>query len=322
MKALVCETFGPVEQLKIQDLPSPKPESHEVLIEVKAAGVNFPDNLMVQGLYQFKPPLPFIPGSEFAGIVSSAGADATFLPVGTRVAGFQMVGSFASQITIPAMQCMPLPDEVSFEQGAAFLVTYGTSYHALKDRAKLREGEIVLVLGAAGGVGIACIELAKLMGAKVVAVASTTEKLALCKQYGADYTINYKEENLKAALKSLPFGIDVICDPVGGEYSEIALRRLNYGGRLLVIGFASGKISTIPLNLPLLKSCQIVGVFWGKFLETHPAEGFSNHAQLLNWIADGKITPHIQKSFSLTAAKEALHWIANRKAMGKIILKP
>lgn len=322
MKALVCETFGPVENLQIKDLATPEPKTNEVRIDIKAAGVNFPDNLMVQGLYQFKPPLPFTPGSEFSGVVTATGEKAKYLEVGTRVAGFQMIGAFAEQITIPAMQCLPLPDSVSFEQGASFLVTYGTAYHALKDRANLQAEEVVLVLGAAGGVGIACIELAKLMGAKVVAVASTAEKLALCEQYGADHLINYKTEDLKTALKALPFGIDVICDPVGGIYSEVALRRLNYGGRHLVIGFTAGNIPHVPLNLPLLKSCQIVGVFWGKFLETHPAEGLNNHVTLLNWIGTGQLKPHIQKAYPLEQAKDALNWIAARKAMGKIVLKP
>ncbi|MEM9884481.1 MAG: NADPH:quinone oxidoreductase family protein [Bacteroidota bacterium] len=321
MKALVCEAFGAVEQLQIKELSTPKLKAAEVLIDIKAAGVNFPDHLMVQGLYQFKPNLPFIPGAEFSGVVSAKSAHVNFLEIGQRVAGFQMIGAFAEQIAVPAMHCLPMSDKVSFEQGASFLITYGTAYHALKDRANLKAGETVLVLGAAGGVGIACIELSKLMGAKVVAVASTAEKLALCKEYGADYTINYKEEDFKAALKALPFGIDVVCDPVGGDYSETALRRLNYGGRLLVIGFTAGKIPKIPLNLTLLKSCQIVGVFWGKFLEIHPKIGMTNHVQLLKWIEAEQLSPYIQKSFSLTQAKDALQWIAKRKAMGKVVIK-
>lgn len=322
MKALVCEAFGPVEQLQIKDLPDLVPKDHEVCIAIKAAGVNFPDNLMVQGLYQFKPPVPFIPGSEFAGVVSAVGKDVKSLRVGTRVTGFQMIGSFAEQATLSEMRCIALPDGVSFEQGASFLVTYGTSYHALKDRANLKAGETVLILGAAGGIGIACIELAKLMGARVIAVASTAEKLALCEKYGADHTINYREDDLKMALKAFPSGIDVICDPVGGAYSEVALRRLNYGGRHLVIGFTAGDIPKVPLNLPLLKSCQIVGVFWGKFVETYPKEASTNHLQLLNWIGEGKLNPHIQKSFSLEQAKDALNWVAQRKVMGKVVVTP
>ncbi|MEM1326964.1 MAG: NADPH:quinone oxidoreductase family protein [Bacteroidota bacterium] len=320
MKAVLCEAFAPIDQLQVKDIPSPTPKPHEVLIDIKAAGVNFPDGLMAQGLYQFKPELPFVLGSEFAGVVSATGEKASFLPVGTRVAGFDMTGAFAEQMTLPAMQCLPLPDEVSFEQGATFLITYGTAYHALKDRAQLKTGETVVVLGAAGGVGIATVALAKLMGAKVVAVASTAEKLAFCKEHGADVLVNYKEEDLSKALKALPDGVDVICDPVGGAHSEAALRRLNYGGRLLVIGFTTGDIPKIPLNLPLLKSCQIVGVFWGKFLQTFPGEALSNHTQLLNWIADRQLNPPIQRSFPLEDIQEALHWIGDRKVMGKIVL--
>lgn len=320
MKAVVCNQFAPIDALEITEIPDPTPKEYEVLIDVKAAGVNFPDTLLVQGLYQMKPPFPFIPGTEFSGVVAASGEKASFLPVGTRVAGFNTTGAFAEKTTLPVMQCLPLPDEVSFEQAASFLVTYGTSYHALKDRAQLKKGETVLVLGAAGGIGLACVELAKVMGAKVVAVASTDEKLALCKQYGADFTINYAEEDLKTALKALPTKVDVVCDPVGGASTEVALRSLNYGGRLLVIGFTAGQIPSISLNLPLLKSCQIVGVFWGKFLQTFPTEAIQNHQELLEWIATKKLNPYIQKTVPLEETKAALHWIADRKAMGKVVL--
>jgi NADPH2:quinone reductase len=320
MKAVLCESFAPIDQLQVKDLPTPTPKPHEVLIDIKAAGVNFPDGLMAQGLYQFKPELPFVLGSEFSGVVRATGEKASFLPVGTRVAGFNMTGAFAEQTILPAMQCLPLPDEVSFEQGATFLITYGTAYHALKDRAQLKTHETVVILGAAGGVGVAAIQLAKLMGAKVVAVASTAEKLEFCKSHGADVLINYAEEDLSKALKALPNGVDVIVDSVGGAHSEAALRRLNYGGRLLVIGFASGDIPSVPLNLPLLKSCQIVGVFWGKFLQTFPGEAVSNHTQLLEWIGEKKLQPPIQRSFQLAEIQDALTWIADRKVQGKIVL--
>ncbi|MEL6945466.1 MAG: NADPH:quinone oxidoreductase family protein [Bacteroidota bacterium] len=266
------------------------------------------------------PALPFVPGAEFSGVVQAMGEKVKHLKVGMRVGGFNLTGAFAEQTAVPALQCLPLPNGVSYEQAASYLMTYGTSYHALKDRANLKAGETVLVIGAAGGVGIACVQLAKLMGAKVIAVASTQEKLDFCKAHGADHLINYKTEDLKAALKALPDGIDVVCDPVGGASSEIALRRLNYNGRFLVIGFTAGDIPKIPLNLPLLKSCQIVGVFWGKFLQTFPREATQNHLQILQWIAEEKIEIPIQKTFALDQAKDALQWIAERKVIGKIVL--
>ncbi|MEL6720873.1 MAG: NADPH:quinone oxidoreductase family protein [Bacteroidota bacterium] len=320
MQALICNDFGPISQLEVKEVATPSIKAHEVLVDIKAAGVNFPDMLMVQGLYQMKPALPFVPGAEFSGVVQAMGEKVKHLKVGMRVGGFNLTGAFAEQTAVPALQCLPLPNGVSYEQAASYLMTYGTSYHALKDRANLKAGETVLVIGAAGGVGIACVQLAKLMGAKVIAVASTQEKLDFCKAHGADHLINYKTEDLKAALKALPDGIDVVCDPVGGASSEIALRRLNYNGRFLVIGFTAGDIPKIPLNLPLLKSCQIVGVFWGKFLQTFPREATQNHLQILQWIAEEKIEIPIQKTFALDQAKDALQWIAERKVIGKIVL--
>ncbi|MEM8524150.1 MAG: NADPH:quinone oxidoreductase family protein [Bacteroidota bacterium] len=321
MQAILCNQFGPINQLEIKKIETPVIKANEVLVDIKAAGVNFPDMLMVQGLYQMKPALPFVPGAEFSGVVQQVGEKVTHLKVGMRVGGFNLTGAFAEQVAVPALQCLPLPDQVDFEQAATYLMTYGTSYHALKDRANLRAGETVLVIGAAGGIGIACVQLAKMMGAKVVAVASTQEKLDFCKSHGADHLINYKTEDLKTALKALPDSIDVVCDPVGGDSAEIALRRLNYNGRFLVIGFTAGNIPNIPLNLLLLKSCQIVGVFWGKFLQTFPKEATQNHLQLLQWIAEGKTKIPIQKTFNLREAKEALQWIAERKVMGKVVLK-
>jgi len=321
MQALLCNNFDSIDRLEIKEVPMPLPKAHEVLIDIKSAGVNFPDMLIVQGLYQMKPELPFVPGAEFSGVVKQIGEKVKHLKVGMRVGGFNLTGAFAEQTVVPALQCLPLPSEVSFEQAATYLMTYGTSYHALKDRANLKKGETVLVIGAAGGIGIACVQLAKLMGAKVVAVASTKEKLDFCEAHGADHVINYKIEDLKTALKSLPEGIDVVCDPVGGDSAEIALRRLNYDGRFLVIGFTAGNIPKIPLNLPLLKSCQIVGVFWGKFLQTFPKEATQNHLQLLQWIAEEKIEIPIQKVFALQEAKEALRWIAERKVMGKVVIE-
>ena len=279
MKAIVCQQFGPPSDLKLLEVENLQPNEKEVLVEVKACGVNFPDTLIIQGLYQFKPELPFTPGSDIAGVVKAIGAKVRHLKVGDEVFGFAMNGGFAEEVLVPAKACFPKPPNMEYPVAASFMMAYGTSYHALKDRAKLREGETLLVLGAAGGVGLAAVEIGKLMGAKVIAAASTPEKLALCQEYGADEIINYQTEDLKNRIKELTDGkgADVVYDPVGGSYSEPALRATAWEGRFLVVGFAAGDIPKIPLNLALLKGCQIVGVFWGSFATRSPEKEYAKY---------------------------------------------
>ena len=323
MKAVLCKEFGLPDSLVIEDVPSLKPGKKEVLIEVKACGVNFPDTLIIQGLYQFKPELPFSPGSDIAGIVKAVGEETKGFKPGDKVFAMMPWGGFAEEAVASANVCFPIPPMMNFENAASFLMVYGTSYHALKDRARLKEGETLLVLGAAGGVGLTAVELGKLMGAKVIAAASSDEKLALCKKYGADEVINYKKEDLKAKVKELTEGkgVDVVYDPVGGDYSEAALRATAWKGRFLVVGFAAGQIPKIPLNLPLLKGCQVVGVFWGAFTQKEAGKNMQNTLQLIQWFAEGKIKPHIHASYPLEKVPLALTEIMERKAMGKIVIK-
>src|SRR5512140_2508622 len=295
MRAVRChELIGP-SGLRIDELPDPVPSAGEVLIEVKAAGINFPDLLLTGGKYQFKPPPPFIPGGEASGIVRAIGAGVSTLAVGDRVATTLIHGAFAEKLTTPELATVKLPDAVSFEIGAATLLTYATTYHALVDRADLKKGETLLVLGAAGGVGVAAIELGKLLGARVIAAASSEEKLAFCKKHGADEVIDYTKEDLKERVKALTSGngANVIYDPVGGPFAEPALRAIAWEGRYLVVGFAAGDIPKIPLNLTLLKGCQIVGVFWGQFVMREPQKNRANAERIFAWVADGKLTPHV-----------------------------
>ncbi|MEM8906733.1 MAG: NADPH:quinone oxidoreductase family protein, partial [Bacteroidota bacterium] len=263
MKAIVCEKFGPPSDLVLKEVPELYPGANEVLVSVKACGVNFPDTLIIQGRYQFKPDLPFTPGSDIAGIVKAVGEGVTHVKAGDEVFGFVLHGGFAEEVIVPAKACFPKPPHMDFPIAASFMMAYGTSYHALKDRAQLKAEETLLVLGAAGGVGLAAVELGNLMGAKVIAAASSEDKLALCRQYGATATINYQKEDLKKRVKELTEGkgADVVYDPVGGAYTEAALRATAWEGRLLVVGFATGEIPKIPINLALLKGCSIVGVF-------------------------------------------------------------
>lgn len=323
MKAILCKTLGPPSQLVLEDIPSKTPGKKEVLIEVKACSVNFPDTLIIQGLYQFKPALPFSPGSDIAGIVKAVGEGVKHVKPGDEVFGLVPHGGFAEEVIAPANSVFPKPPVMDYKIAASFMMAYGTSYHALKDRAKLKEGETLLVLGASGGVGIAAVELGKLMGAKVIAAASTDEKLALCKEKGADELINYSTENLKDRVKELTNGqgANVVYDPVGGDYSEAALRATAWEGRFLVVGFPAG-IPKIPLNLPLLKGCQIVGVFWGRFAMTTPEKNTQNTMELIQMYAKGQLVPHIDKVYSLAEAPQALEDMMNRKVKGKIIIEP
>jgi NADPH2:quinone reductase len=295
----------------------------QVVVQIGACGVNFPDVLMIQNKYQFKPPLPFSPGSDVAGIVKEVGDGVTAVRVGDRVAAMCGFGGFAEEVAFPAVQCLALPDALDFVHGAAVLMTYGTSYYALQDRAQLRSGETLLVLGAGGGVGLAAVELGKVMGARVIAAASSDEKLAVCREYGASEGINYSREDLKARLKELTGGqgVDVVYDPVGGDLAEAALRGTGWNGRYLVIGFTAG-IPRIPLNLVLLKGCQIVGVFWGAHTMREPERNRKAMLQLLDWCATGKLKPLVSETFPLERAADALKRIEERKVKGKVVLVP
>jgi NADPH2:quinone reductase len=328
MKAVLCKQFGPPESLVVEDLPSPKAGAGEVVVSVKAASLNFPDVLIIQNKYQFKPPLPFSPGSEMAGLVKEVGEGVKGVKAGDRVIAFTTYGAFAEEVKVEAGRLVPIPEGMDFNSAAAFLLTYGTSDHALRDRAQLKAGETLLVLGAAGGVGLAAIEIGKAMGAKVIACASSADKLEVCKQHGADEVINYSGgENdgfgvFRETIKQFTGGkgVDVIYDAVGGPYTEPALRSSAWRGRLLVVGFAAGEIPKIPLNLTLLKGCSIVGVFWGDFARREPKAFAESIGQLGKWFREGKLKPHVSQTFPLAKAVEALQLMAGRKAKGKIVL--
>ena len=323
MRAVLCKAYGPPESLVVEDLPPLEPGPGEVVVSVKAASVNFPDVLIIQNKYQVKPPLPFSPGSEVAGVVKSAGAGVTHVKPGDRVMAIIGYGAFAEEIKAEAARVIPLPAGMDFDTAAAFGLTYATSDHALRDRGALVAGETLLVLGAAGGVGIAAIEIGKALGARVIACASTDDKLAVCRDHGADDTINYATEDLRERIKALTGGKgpDVIYDPVGGAYTEPALRSIAWRGRLLVVGFAAGDIPKIPLNLTLLKGCSIVGVFWGDWARREPANFAAAMARLAGWYAEGKLKPHISATFPLERAADALTKMANREVTGKVVLK-
>jgi len=324
MKALICEAYGPIDTLVVKNLPSPVPGPKQLLVEVKAAAVNFPDALIVQGLYQVKPALPFTPGAEISGIVKTVGSDVMHYKPGDNIIAMVGQGGFAEQCIVEEAKAMPLPAGMSFETGAALVLTYGTSLHALKDCGYLKAGETMVVLGAAGGVGISAIEIGKAMGARVIAAASSDEKLALCRNVGADETINYSTENLKSRIEELTGGkgADLVYDPVGGPYTEPALRALGWRGRLLVVGFAAGDIPKIPLNLALLKERAIIGVYWGDSTRRDPAGHLANLHQLQQWFAAGTIRPVVSEHFALEASKDAIAKIANRQVMGKIVVQP
>ena len=322
MKAVLCKAFGPPESLVVEEVESLKPGKGQVVISVKACGVNFPDTLIIQGKYQSKPPFPFIPGSEVAGIVKELGEGVKTTKVGERVMAFIGMNGFAEEVIAHEFQIVSMPHNLDFASASAFLLTYGTSHHALKDRAQLQPGETLLILGAAGGVGLAAVELGKIMGAKVIAAASSDEKLEVCKQHGADEVINYSREGLRDRIKQLTDGkgVDVAFDPLGGNFSEPVLRSMAWGGRFLVIGFAAGDIPRIPLNLPLLKVYSIVGVFWGAFMEHDPRHGRENIQELIRWVNEGKLKPHVSATYSLEHVADALNDLMERKVTGKAVL--
>ncbi len=323
MRAVRChELIGP-KGLRVDEVPDPTPGQGEVLVDVHAAGVNFPDILITEGKYQFKPPPPFIPGGEVGGVVRAVGPGVTGFAPGDRVAAFMVFGAFAERVLALEGATVKVPDGVGLDVAASMVITYGTMMHALVDRGALRPGETLLVLGAAGGVGTAAIEIGKCLGARVIAAASTPEKIAFCKELGADATIDTSKENLKERAKSLaPGGVDVVADPVGGDLSEAALRSLGWGGRHLVIGFASGTIPKISTNLTLLKACQIVGVFYGMFCGREPAQNRKHLERVFAWMLEGKIRPHIDRRFSFAEAGEALGVVARREVRGKLVLVP
>jgi NADPH2:quinone reductase len=322
MKAIICSEFAPIDKLVYGEMESPKLRGGEVKIAVKAAGVNFPDVLMVQGLYQMKPSFPFSPGLEVAGEIIEVGEGVTDRVVGERVIGIVNYGGFAEEVVAPSLMTLPMPENMTYEEGACFPLVYGTSHVALDHRARLLGGETLLVLGAAGGVGLAAVELGKLMGAKVIAAASSEEKLALCREYGADFTINYSQEDLREAVKKYTEGrfADVIYDPVGGDLFDSAIRCTAWGGRYLVVGFASGRIPELAVNRLLLKNSSLVGVFWGAYALNQPEVLQTSFRTLLSWYQQGKLKPHIDQTFSLERAVEALQMLANRQVKGKIAL--
>lgn len=322
MKAVLCKQYGPPEKLVVEDIDSPQAGPGEVKIAIRACGVNFPDTLIIENKYQFKPPLPFAPGGEVAGDIVSLGKGVEGVAVGDRVIAVCGFGGFAEELVVGADRVAPIPDSMDYITAAGFTMTYGTSYYALKQRARLKGGETLLVLGAAGGVGLAAVEIGRVMGARVIAAAGSDEKLEFCRQHGADETINYNTENLKEKTRELTGGVgaDVIYDAVGGDAFDQAIRCINWEGRLLVIGFASGRIPQLPVNLALLKGCQIVGVFWGAFTVREPATNAQNLAELAAWHAEGKIAAHVDVTYPLEKAADALAAMIARKAKGKIVL--
>jgi len=323
MRAVVCEAWGGPELLVVKELPAPQAKPGDVVVKIHAAGVNFPDVLIIQKKYQVQPELPFIPGAEIAGEVTAVGDGVTGLRVGDRVAALCSVGGFAGEIAIEAGKCIKIPDALSYDVAAGFMLAYGTSWHAVRDRAALQPGETMLVLGAAGGVGLSAVEIGKAIGARVVAAASSDEKCAICREHGADEVINYASEDLREAIKrTCGKGPDVIYDPVGGKYTEAAFRSIGWRGRHLVIGFADGNIPALPLNLALLKGASLVGVFWGEFARREPANNMKGVSEMLGWMKEGKIKPLISKTYSLDEAPQALVDMAARKVTGKIVIRP
>ena len=324
MRAIRCVEWGGPEKLRLEDIPAPTPGPGEVRLRVHAAGVNFPDYLIIQRKYQVRPELPFTPGAEVSGTVLEAGPGVTRLRPGDRVAAFASIGGFAEQAIAREAACFPLPDTIDDAVGAAFLLTYGTTWHALCDRAALKPGERLLVLGAAGGVGLAACDIGRHLGADVIAAASSAEKLALCEEYGAGATIDYSQEDLRAGIARVTggAGADVIYDPVGGDFAEPAFRSLAWRGRYLVIGFAAGKIPALPLNLPLLKGAALVGVFWGDHMRREPDLYAEETAALIAAIAAGKLKPLVSQRYRLEEAAVALTDMAARKVRGKIVIVP
>ncbi|HEY2445638.1 MAG TPA: NADPH:quinone oxidoreductase family protein [Rhizomicrobium sp.] len=332
MKACLCTHYGPPEELELKDVPGPQPGKGQVVVTVKACGVNFPDALLIQDKYQFKPALPFAPGGEIAGIVKEVGEGVVTPKQGDRVIASIGHGGYAEEALADAARCIPMPEGLDFAVASSFLITYGTSWHALRDRAVLKSGESLVVLGAAGGVGLAAVEIGHALGARVIAGASNAEKIELAKKHGADDGFVYPAERLtKEQQKTLSDdirrltggnGADVLFDPAGGDYAEPALRAMNWGGRYLVIGFAAGEIPRIPLNLTLLKGCSIVGVFWGAAVARDPKKGFGDLHEIARWIADGRLKPHVSERVPLARAGDAIRLLMDRKAQGKVVVVP
>lgn len=324
VRAVICKELGPPEVLVVEELPEPEVGKGQVRIGVKAAGVNFPDTLLIQGKYQFKPSGAFSPGGEVAGVIEEIGEGVEGLSIGDHVIAAFPFGGWREQVVVDPAQTIPIPESLPFDVAASFYQAYGTSHYALKDRAQLAEGETLAVLGAAGGVGLAAVEIGKVMGARVIACASSDEKLALCQAHGADEVINYTTEDLKQRLKALTSGngADVVYDPVGGAYSEQALRATAWYGRFLVVGFAAGEIPSIPLNLVLLKSCQVCGVFWGSFAMRDRERNRAHVDEIMRWLEEGKLKPHIDERYSFEEAPQALQAMMDRKVQGKVVLVP
>jgi len=332
MKAALCTHYGPPEELELRDVPGPVPGNGQVLVSVKSCGVNFPDVLLIQDKYQFKPPLPFAPGGEIAGVVKQAGDGVTALRPGDRVIASIGTGGFAEEALADAARCIPMPATLDFDVASCFFIAYGTSWHALKDRAVLKAGENLVVLGAAGGVGLAAVEIGHAMDARVIAGASSEDKVELAKRYGADDGFVYpagrlSKEQQKAFSEDIKRltrgnGADVLYDPVGSDYAEPGLRAMNWGGRYLVIGFAAGDIPRVPLNLTLLKGSSIVGVFWGASVARNPKKGLADLAQITRLIAEGTLKPHISAHMPLARAGEAIRLLMDRKAQGKVVVVP
>ncbi|WP_054902458.1 NADPH:quinone oxidoreductase family protein [Pseudomonas sp. NBRC 111131] len=322
MKAVLCKTLGPARDLVLEEVASPVPKKNEILLEVQTAGVNFPDTLIIEGKYQFQPPLPFSPGAEAAGVVAAVGEKAGAFKVGDRVMALTGWGAFAEQVAVPHYNVLPIPSSMDFTTAAAFGMTYGTSMHALKQRGQLQPGETLLVLGASGGVGLAAVEIGKAMGARVIAAASSAEKLAVAKAAGADELIDYSQASLKDEIKRLTGGqgVNVIYDPVGGELFEQAVRGLAWNGRLLVVGFASGAIPQVAANLLLLKGAAVLGVFWGAFTQRQPEDNAANFRQLFAWHAQGKLKPLVSKTYPLAEAGTAIEQLGQRRAVGKLVV--
>jgi len=322
MRAVLCKSWGPPDTLVVEDLPSPKPGNGQILVSVKASGVNFPDVLVIQNKYQFKPELPFSPGSEIAGVVKQIGEGVKRFKPGDRVMALIRSGGYAEEVAVDEAVAAPIPAGIDFTVAASFGLVYATAYHALKDRAAIKPGETLLVLGAAGGAGLAAVELGTLLGARVIACASSDDKLETCKRHGAQAAINYEREDLREALKRFTRGdgVDVAFDPVGGKYSEPAVRSMAWKGRYLVVGFAAGEIPKIPLNLALLKGCAIVGVFWGEFARRERDLNVANLKELTEWLRAGKIKPLVSATYPLERAADALNDLMNRNVRGKVVL--
>ncbi|MFT6899717.1 MAG: NADPH2:quinone reductase [Paraglaciecola sp.] len=324
MKAIVCEEFAPVENLKYIEVADPVAAKGQVVVDIKACGVNFPDGLLVQGLYQMKPEFPFIPGNEVAGVISEVGEGVRHLKVGMRVIALCMLGGYAQKVACPATHVLPIPDEIPDEEAAALVTAHATAHHALKQRANIQPGETLLVTGAAGGTGLAAVQIGKLMGAKVIAVCSTQEKLDVAKENGADILINYTEVDLKTTIKEVTEGkgVDVVYECVGGDTFNACSRAMAWNGRLLVVGFAGGTIPQFPVNLALVKGFSVMGVFWGSFTQHQPKDFAANMHELLGWYVQGKVKVVVDEVLPLEQAKDALNKVMNREVKGKMTLRP